>query len=126
MRVFKYKKFAKFAKKQRIADAKLCEVVKEMEDGIIHTDLGGGVFKQRVAREGQGKSGNYRTIVFYKVGELVFFVHGFLKADEENITQKQEEEFKELAKIYLNLSDSALGQLVETQEFTEVRFNAEN
>lgn len=50
MRIFKYKKFAKFAKKDGISDAKLCEAVKEMERGIIHADLGGNVFKQRVQR----------------------------------------------------------------------------
>jgi len=61
-----------------------------------------------------------------RIGELVFFVHGFLKADEENITKKQEAEFKELAGLYLNLSDAALDQLVETKEFTEIKFNAEN
>ena len=36
-------------------------------------DLGGGVFKQRVARKGEGKSGGLRTIIF-KAGGHTFFV----------------------------------------------------
>ena len=98
MRIFKYKKFAKFAKKQKISDEKLREVVKEMEGGIIHADLGGNVFKQRIARDGQGKRGSYRSIILYRVSELVFFVHGFLKADEDNISHQEEDGFREMAR----------------------------
>lgn len=121
MRIFKYKKFEKFAKQQRISDAKLCEVVKEMEAGLIHADLGGNVFKQRVAREKQGKSGGYRLILLYKIGELVFFVHGFPKSEEKNISQAQEDKFKEMASIFLNLSDKDFNALSTTKEFIEVK-----
>lgn len=120
MRIFKLKKFAKFAKKQHIGDDKLRAVVAEMEDGIVHADLGGNVFKQRVARDGQGKRSSYRVIIIYKKGERAFFIHGFLKADEASITDQEAELAKELAVQFIGLSDAQLKQLMESAEILEV------
>lgn len=121
MRIFKYKKVSRFAQKHHIDDATLCAVVREMEEGTIHADLGGGVFKQRVARKGQGKRGGYRVIMLYKIGTLVLFVHGFSKSEADNVTPAQEEKFKDLSRIYLGLSEQELKTLVATKEFTEVQ-----
>lgn len=57
MRVFKSKRFAKFARKQRISDASLCNAVQDAGAGLIDADYGGGVIKQRIARSNEGKSG---------------------------------------------------------------------
>lgn len=122
MRIFKYKKFSSFAKKQHLDDATLCKVVKELEDGLIHADLGGGVFKQRVARKGQGKSGGYRVIVLYKTGKLALFVHGFSKSEEDNISPAQEDKFKDMSRVYLGLSEKLLNKLVANKEFMEVQW----
>jgi len=121
MRIFKYKKFSKFAKQERISNAKLCEAIKEIEAGLIHADLGKNVFKQRVAREKQGKSGGYRLIILYKIGELAFFVHGFSKSEEKNISQAQEDKFKEIASLFLHLSDEEIDALCAMKEFIEVK-----
>jgi hypothetical protein len=32
-----------------------------MTEGLYDVDLGGGLFKKRIARTGQGKSGGYRV-----------------------------------------------------------------
>lgn len=120
MRILKYKKFSRFAQKYHIDDATLCGVVRELEDGMTHADLGGRVFKQRVARKGQGKRGGYRVIVLYKIGKLALFVHGFPKSEEDNISHAQGEKFKNLSRIYLGLSEKELNTLVATKEFTEV------
>jgi hypothetical protein len=50
----KTKPFARFAGREGIADEELCEAVSQAERGLIDADLGGGVIKQRLAREGQG------------------------------------------------------------------------
>ncbi len=63
MRTFKTKSFARFADREGITDAALCEVTRRAESGLIDADLGGGVIKQRIARPGQGKSSGYRAIV---------------------------------------------------------------
>jgi hypothetical protein len=58
-----------------------------LSDGeLVHydADLGGGVFKQRVTRDGSGKSGGFRTIIVFRAGGHSFFAHGFAKSDKAN------------------------------------------
>ena len=60
VRIFKNKRFARFASQEGIDDSKLREAVRDAEAGKIDADYGGGVIKQRIARPGEGKSGGYR------------------------------------------------------------------
>jgi hypothetical protein len=46
-----------------IAAQAIRRAVDEIASGLIHASLGGGLYKQRVARAGQGKSGGFRTIL---------------------------------------------------------------
>ncbi|MFO6427079.1 type II toxin-antitoxin system RelE/ParE family toxin [Escherichia coli] len=73
---FKNAWFERFARKNRISDKALREVVELADKGLISADLGSGVIKQRLARRGGGKSGGYRTIIFYRVAEKAFFIYG--------------------------------------------------
>jgi hypothetical protein len=57
LRIFLTKQFARFAHKQRIAESALREAIERAERGLVDADLGGGVIKQRVARQGEGRSG---------------------------------------------------------------------
>jgi hypothetical protein len=66
MRVFKSAWFRKFAGKEKISDAALCDAVARAEAGLIDADLGAGLLKQRVSRPGAGKSGGYRTLIFFR------------------------------------------------------------
>ena len=66
MRIFKNTWFTRFAKKEGIKDTELYETVSQLEAGQADADLGGGVYKVRVARQGEGKSGGYRVIVFLR------------------------------------------------------------
>ena len=126
MRVFKSKWFAKFARKERITNAKLCEAVRDAERGIIDADYGGGVIKQRIARPNEGKAGGYRSIVLFRKGERVFFVYGFAKNALDNIDESDERDFKELAKSTLDISDMELDKLVSNGLYEEVKFDEEN
>ena len=123
MRIFKSKWFAKFARKEHITDAKLCEAIENAEQGIVDADYGGGVIKQRIARPNEGKSGGYRSIVIFRRGELSFFVYGFAKNEQDNIDESDERDFKELAKIVLALSDAELKTLVDSGKYVEVDGN---
>ena len=69
MRVFKNTWFTRFAKKEGITDSELREAVNQLEAGQADADLGGGVYKVRIARPGKGKSGGYRVIVFFRSEE---------------------------------------------------------
>ena len=44
------------ARWEKIADAALCEAIARAERGLVDAALGGGVIKQRVARQGSGRS----------------------------------------------------------------------
>ena len=57
MRIFKNTWFERFARKRKIEDSVLVDVIQRIERGQIDADLGGGVLKQRIARAGQGRSG---------------------------------------------------------------------
>jgi len=121
MRIFKNAWFERFAKKQRITDKALLEAIERAENGQIDADLGGGVLKQRVAREGQGKSGGFRTIILYHRAGRAVFVYGFAKSDRDNIEDSEESQFKKLAMSVLNLSDKQLDELVNRKQFFEVQ-----
>lgn len=73
MRIFKTTWFNRYAKKQNISDCQLINAIKEAEKGAIDARLGGGIIKQRIARRGGGKSGGYRTIIYYRHNERAFF-----------------------------------------------------
>lgn len=81
MQTFKTKAFARFADRERLEDAALCEAVRRARRDLIDADLGGGMIKQRIARRGRGRSGGFPTIVLFRRGELAFFVYGFAKSD---------------------------------------------
>jgi len=79
VRIFKNTWFNRFASKEGIVDDELREAVNQLEAGQTDADLGGGVYKIRIARPGEGKSGGYRVIVFFKSEERTFFVYGLLE-----------------------------------------------
>jgi hypothetical protein len=121
VRVFKSKRFGKFARKNRIGDASLCKAVRDAEQGLVDADYGGGVIRQRIARPNQGKSGGYRSIIVLRRGERAFFVYGFAKSEQANIDQNDERDFKELAATLLAAVAEDLNKLIERGEFVEVQ-----
>jgi hypothetical protein len=89
MSVYKTKEFSRFARKADLGSTELLEAARAVASGQWDADLGGGVFKQRIAREGAGKSGGLRTIILFKVGGHSFCVHGFAKNEKANVTPKE-------------------------------------
>src|SRR5258706_380352 len=57
MRVLKTKTFARWTRKEGVADAALRAAVEEMRAGLVDANLGAGLVKKRIARPGRGKSG---------------------------------------------------------------------
>ncbi|MDL2209709.1 type II toxin-antitoxin system RelE/ParE family toxin [Desulfovibrio sp. OttesenSCG-928-M14] len=120
MRIFKNKWFVRFTRKEGIPDRSLYEAVREIETGNFDADLGAGVFKQRIARPGEGQSGGYRVILCFKAGERTFFIYGFAKSDRDNIAQDETREMKKLAKILFSLTDQQLESMLQNGDFTEL------
>ena len=119
MQTFKTKAFARFAGREGIGDSALCEAVLRAGRGLLDADLGGGVIKQRIAREGGGRSGGFRTILLFRRSELAFFVYGFAKSSRKNLRRDELEAFRLLAGEYLTLDPAgvaaaqAVGAIIE-------------
>ncbi|GAA0760807.1 type II toxin-antitoxin system RelE/ParE family toxin [Ideonella azotifigens] len=120
MAIYTTRWFDRWARKQGLGDASLCAAVQEMKDGLFDADLGGGLFKKRIARPGQGKRGGYRTLVATRRAERWIFVYGFPKNERGNIDKDEEEALKKLAEHLLSLSAQAVAQAKEAGELREV------
>lgn len=125
MQTFKTKAFARFAKREGLGDSALAEAVQRAEEGLVDADLGGGVVKQRIAREGRGRSGGFRTIVLFRRRELSFFVYGFAKSDRENLRPDELAAFRLLADRYLSLDEAGLRAALSAGAIIEVKGNGE-
>lgn len=117
LRVFGNKPFMRFARKFGVSGRELWSAAQGEPDA----NLGGGVFKFRLAREGQGSSGGARLIAAMKTGELMVMMFGFEKKDMANIEAKELKGFKKLAKVYLELSEQQMSSLVKKGELTEIK-----
>ena len=126
MSVYKTKDFSKFARKAGLGDAALLEAAEAVASGRWDADPGGGVFKQRMARESGGKSGGFRTIILFKAGRNSFFVDGFAKNQKANVTPKELKALKRLAAVFLGLDAEALAKAVAAGEIAEVTNDGEH
>ena len=87
---------------------------------MIDADLGGNVYKKRVALHGRGKRGGARTILAYKTAEKVFFIFGFAKNEKSTIEYEDLKIAKCLTKELLGYSDQILDKLVQQRVLIEV------
>jgi hypothetical protein len=120
VRIFKTRWLARFARKARISDASLIEAIERAERGLVDADLGGGVIKQRVAREGQGRSGGYRTVIALRVGDRAFLIYAFAKNDTGNIEPDVLQSLKKYAAELLNMDDRHLSIALGDGEIEEL------
>ena len=120
MQTFKTKAFARFADREALEDAALCEAVRRAAAGLIDANLGGGVIKQRIARKGGGRSGGFRAIVLFRLGELAFFVYGFAKSNRTTLRRNELEAFRMLAAQMLHLTEANLAAALENGTIIEV------
>jgi hypothetical protein len=119
VRIFKNTWFTRFADKEGITDDELKEAVNRLETGQA-ADLGGGVYKVRIARPGEGKSGGYRVIVFFRSEDKTFYHYAYPKAARDNINEKELRFFKKLAKKYLVMTDGDVTEAVKDGELIEI------
>ena len=97
-----------------------------MASGLFDADLGGGLFKKRIGRPGQGKSGGYRTLVATNMGNRWVFVYGFPKYERSNIDKDELEALKKLAAYLLSLTAQAVARAMQAGELIEVDCNAKD
>lgn len=121
MRIFKTKEFNKIISKDvKISDKALKRAVEEISDGLYDTNLGGNVYKKRIALDGRGKSGGARTILCFKEGEKVFFMYAFAKNEKDNISNVEEKVYKRVARFYFGLNDKDINKAIKDGDLFEI------
>ena len=121
IRIYANRWFAKFAAKEKIRDASLADAVHRAESGLIDADLGSGLIKQRIGRQGGGKSGGYRSILIFRSGERAVFVFAFAKSGKANLSAAELKVYRKAASIMLELSDDQIETEVEAGRLVEVK-----
>ena len=120
LRIFKTKWLARFARRERISDSNLREAIDRAERGLVDADLGGGLIKQRVAREGQGRSGGYRMLVAFRQQGRAVFLYGFAKSGQDNIDADELESLRNIAAGWLDADAERMKAAVEASELQEI------
>lgn len=120
VQILKRKDFARWQAGERLPDAALCNAVQEMQRGLIDADLGGSLYKKRVARSGGGKSGGHRTLLAARIGHRYVFLLGFSKSDRANITPDERKALQFAGKVFLDLPAQALSNALQSGVLLEV------
>ncbi len=121
LRVFKTKVFSKFAKKENISDIALMGAVERAETGLIDADLGGHIIKQRIKREGQGRSSGYRVLVAARLKKRYVFILGFAKNEKDNLSEDELETAKDIACSWLNADAKQINFSLTEGELKEIK-----
>ncbi len=119
-RVFKTRYFARWLRKTQLTDSALCAAIAEMVAGLVDANLGGGVFKKRVALSGKGKSGSAPTLVATQKGKRWIFVFGFEKNERGNISPTELDAVQQIAGDLLRLTEDELNVHLANQALTEI------
>lgn len=123
MRIFCTKAFRRFLQAEMIGPDRLFAALDDLEKGQGGSDLGGGVYKQRIPRRGGGKSGGYRVIVLLKIGRRAVFVYGYTKSVRANIGVKDLVAFRALADVLLYAGEEEIKAALQNRTIFEL--NAE-
>jgi hypothetical protein len=121
VKIFKHRLFHNWAKSEELADDILWLAINEIEKGLYEANLGGGLYKKRIAISGKGKRSGYRTLVAYKKGEKAFFIYGFSKNTQSNITESELKIYRRLAKDILEMDSTMIKKMVSNGKLVEVK-----
>ena len=117
----KTKWFNKWAKKNALTDKNLLKTIDNISVNLGVVNLGGGLFKIRTPKVGQGKSGGFRTLVVYKEKDLAIFVYGFSKTDKDNLDNEELKYFKILANDLLKIKNREYVKLKKQGSFISLK-----
>ncbi|WMD21281.1 type II toxin-antitoxin system RelE/ParE family toxin [Achromobacter seleniivolatilans] len=126
MKSFKRKNFARWQRSENLPDASLCEALQEMEHGLINADLGGSLYKKRIARAGGGKRDAYRALLSARIGSRYVFLHGFSKSAKDGISEDERRALQFAGRVFLELSAEGLSTAVRIGVLSEVSCGEQN
>jgi hypothetical protein len=114
--------FTCILKKADIDDGNINQAIGEIVQGNC-IPLGHKLFKKRIASLHKGKRGSYRSILYYRNGDLMVFMYLFAKNDRENITPKEMNELVQIARLYDSMHERAIENSITGNRLT--RWNYE-
>jgi hypothetical protein len=120
MNIFLSKVFTRLARRDGLTDIHICKAINEMNEGLIDADLGGGLFKKRIAMPGQGKRGGWRSLLAFQMGNKAFFLYLFPKSRRESIDAAELKALKRLSRYYLTLKSGKIRTASQCGELREV------
>lgn len=121
MQVLKTRYVRRFLNKYAVPEWSVQSALKTLLDGK-GTSLGSQLYKIRMRDEHKGKSGSYRTLWYWKRGELAILCFLFAKNQAENLTEKEEKGLKLLAKEWNGLTPDEIQALIAQGEFERMEY----
>ena len=121
MRIFKTRLFHRWAADEKLSDEALKKAVDEISNGLVDANLGGSVYKKRVAIQGRGKSAGVRTLIAFRVEDKAFFMYGFAKNMRDNIKDSELKALKTMACELLGYTEKKLADMVKQNKLIEVQ-----
>lgn len=117
--------FARDMRKAQIPDQSLFDIIDEIEQGLAGKNLGDPASDvkiqiKRLAREGGGKSGGYRTVVLIKHHDFAVFLLLYARKDDLSITDAQKRLYRKYAAILAELPQDERDDFLISQGFDEV------
>ncbi len=95
------------------------------ERSLIDANLGGGLIKQRVAREGRGRSSGFRVLIVYRPRVRAVFLYGFAKNERDNIDADELARLRRAADEILTWNDSQIDRLLAVREWRQIESDDE-
>lgn len=121
MNIFKHRIFYQWAKSECLKDETLKQAIDEIGKGLYEANLGGGLYKKRIAMPGRGKRGGYRTLVAFMDKQKAFFVYGFAKNVCANISENETKIYRQLAKNLLIMDAEMIKKMLASGKLFEVK-----
>lgn len=120
MRYLMNRSFKRDMKRYGLYDQYLKNVLEDVFEGRA-IPLGSKMYKIRAARQGEGKSGGFRNILFWKKEEMIVFVLLFGKNEQENLEHDERQALKILSEEYDRLTAGEIEQSINNKHFEVVK-----
>jgi hypothetical protein len=98
--------FRRWAIRVAVSRAELQDAAARLERGLIDANLGGNLYKQRIALPGRGRSGGARAIIATRFAGIVVFLYGFEKNERESVTEREIELYRGIARELLAMNEN--------------------
>ncbi|MFZ4553599.1 MAG: type II toxin-antitoxin system RelE/ParE family toxin [Burkholderiales bacterium] len=98
--------FRRWAIRVAVSRAELQDAAARLERGLIDANLGGNLYKQRIALPGRGRSGGARAIIATRFAGIAVFLYGFEKNERESVTEREIELYRGIARELLAMNEN--------------------